>query len=127
MINNGTKLLDNSEGCKRLSSYITTGLWWVIVPMDQMGAKWLCKFEEEFYDSKGFSKDFHAMSIPRVAGQIILSVFFAKKSRVSLEVLEDFMPCPLRTWQDTQLWGKDSSGAVAVMKFLQSAVKAGRP
>jgi hypothetical protein len=124
---NGTTLLDNSEGCKRLSSYITTGLWWVIVPMDQMGAKWLCKFEEDFYDSKGFSKDFHAILIPNVAGRIILPVYFAKKTRVTLEALEEFANQPVGEEHDILLWGKDLRSSDAVMKFLQSAVKAGRP
>jgi hypothetical protein len=120
-------IYDGPEAIRQLSHYMISQEWWVVVPMDQIGANFLYQFAEDFFgedfSSLSFSEDFHAMVIPNVAERIFLPVFFAKKTRVAFEVLQTFAKQPLDKDQDIQLWGNDLNDADTVMEFLQSTVK----
>ena len=119
----GIEHLEIPDGHAQLSHYITSRAWWVIVPLDETGAGWVQSFEREFYDSKGFEDDFHAMLIPGAAGRVMLPLYFAKKTRAARAEVEKFLNYPVPEGQDLFLWGESLEGAETVMKFLQGAVK----
>jgi len=121
---NGTQLFDIEDAHAQISNYITSLEWWVIVPLDETGAAWVQAFEREFYDSKGFQADFHAMLVPGAAGRLLLPLYFAKKTRAPRVQVEKFLKHPVPDGQDLFLWGQSLEGAEAIMKFLQGAVKA---
>ena len=116
--------LEISDGHAQLSHYITSRAWWVIVPLDETGAAWVQAFEREFYYSKGFEDDFHALLIPGAAGRLLLPLYFARKTRAPRAEVETFLKHPVPAGQDLFLWGQSLESADAIMTFLQSTVKA---
>jgi len=113
--------MEQGDGHAQLAHYLRSKAWWVITPLDDMGQKWLSALEHEFYDSKGFSGDFHMLLFPQTADCALLPVFFALKTRAPLTALERFTGQHIGGGQDILLLGRDLSTVKPVLAFFERA------